>query len=168
MENSVTSVSASGAPVKTIDLLDPRTRSVRKFINTPEAVDKYVKEAREAEKELIKDASFTAGAVGGAGLCAQLLYDGIKRGKFFPGIAAATGIFMGIISFAATALLDYKTKICKLADNFMKESEKRFIHSDLEGEKFPEYLNRTAEESDKLHEAKKEAENPEKSNLVSP
>ena len=50
----------------------------------------------------------------------------------------------------------------------MKESEKRFIHSDLEGEKFPEYLNRTAEESDKLHEAKKEAENPEKSNLVSP
>ena len=90
-------------------------------------------------------------------MCAQLLYDGIKRGKFFLGKAAATGIFMGIISFAATALLDYKTKICKLADNFMKESEKRFIHSDLEGEKFPEYLNRTAEESDKIHKAKKEA-----------
>lgn len=158
MENSVSSVSASGAPVKTIELLDPRTRTVRKFTNTPEAVDKYVKEAREAEKELIKDSSFTAAAVGGAGLCAQLLYDGIKRGKFFLGKAAATGIFMGIISFAATALLDYKTKICKLADNFMKESEKRFIHSDLEGEKFPEYLNRTAEESDKIHEAKKEAE----------
>ena len=115
MENSVTSVSASGAPVKTIELLDPRTRTVRKFTNTPEAVDKYVKEAREAEIELIKDSSFTASAVGGAGLCAQLLYDGIKRGKFFPGKAAATGIFMGIISFAATALLDYKTKICKLA-----------------------------------------------------
>lgn len=64
MENSVSSVSASGAPVKTIELLDPRTRTVRKFTNTPEAVDKYVKEAREAEKELIKDSSFTAAAVG--------------------------------------------------------------------------------------------------------
>ena len=156
MENNVSAAGISGAPVKTIELLDPRTRTVRKFTNTPDAVDKYVKDARKAEKDMLRDSSFTSAAVGGAGLFAQFLYDGIKRHKFYPGKALATGIFMGIISFAATALIHYKTKICTLADNFMKDSEKKFLQKDTDGEKFPEYLNRKAEESDKIHAAKKE------------
>ena len=164
MENNVSSISASGAPVKTIELFDSRTKTVRKFTNTPEAVDEYVKNAHEAEKALIKDSSFTAGAVGIAGLFSQFLYDGIKRSKFYPGKALATGIFMGIISFAATALIHYKTKVCKIVDNFIKESEKRFMHTDFDGEKLPEYMNRKIDEASRAIEQKKadsEAEKPE-------
>lgn len=148
MVKSVQSISASGAPVKTIELLDPRTRTVRKFTNTPEAVDKYLKDAKKAEKELIKHSSFTAGTVGVAGFCAQLLYDGIKRSKFYPSKAIASGIFMGLVSFAATALFNYKTKICKIADNFMEESENRFMQKGINGEKFPDYVNRVAKEKE--------------------
>ena len=103
MENNVSAVGNSTAPVKTIELLDPRTRTVRKFTNTPDAVDKYIKNAQKAEKDMLRDSSFTAGAVGGAGLFAQFLYDGIKRHRFYPGKAIATGIF--------TALGDSKTPL---------------------------------------------------------
>lgn len=153
----VSNVSNNGiGPVKTIELLDSRTKKVRKFTNTTEAVDKYLKDAREAEQEMYGDATYGSLAIGTSGFFGRLLYDGIKKNKFKFGKAALLGVFMGIVSFGVIAAMDYKRKISKLADNFMKDSDKRFMQKDFDGVKFTDYVNEKAKEKEQEEEIEEE------------
>lgn len=145
MVGGVNIINGNG-PVKTIELLDPRTKTVRKFTNTSEAVDKYFKDAHEAEKKTKGDSAFGGLAVATSGFCARLLYDGIKKGRFYFGKAALTGVFMGLVTFGTIVAVEYKRNIGRLAKDFMKDSEKRFMQKDLDGVKFQDYLNKAAED----------------------
>lgn len=155
MVNGVSSANIAMGPVKTIELLDPRTKTVKKFTNTQEAVDKYIKDVNAAELETKGNAALGAISLATTGFFVRLLYDGIKRSKFYFGMAAATGLFTGLVSYGVIAALNYKKNICKVANNFMEDSEKKFKQNDSNGLKFSDYVNKVAQEKEKAYETVK-------------
>lgn len=125
MVNSVSS-SSSDTPVKTLQMFDPAQKKVRKFTNNTEVIDKYMTATNKATKRMFSDAIFASITGGILGVSGRLLYDGIKRGKFYTTKTVAIGLFGAITGFLAVAGLIYKTRVKKITELFINNSEKSF------------------------------------------